>query len=346
MLNRLLFILALAFTSPSFATVILMYHHVAEDTPKSTSVTPAQFAEQMQYIKDQKFDVIPLSKFVQSHKQGIELADNTMVITFDDGYQDIADNAAPILEQHGFPYTLFVSIAPIESKRKSMMDWQTLNQLAKQGAEIANHSYQHDHLVHQVNNDPDWLAKTLADIEKTETLIKQNTGQNHKILAYPYGEYNLELTEALAQRGYAALGQHSGAAGLSSDLQALPRFPVAGPFANLNSLKVKMHSLPMPITGLKGHQMQLTVEQTRPLLSVSLDPKDLQIKQLRCFISGQGQQQVNWVDNRSFTIQAEKELPPGRSRYNCTAPSLTKGRYYWFSQAWLRPKANGQYPEG
>lgn len=346
-LNRVLWLIGLlvAFISTAQAAVILQYHHVSETSPAVTSVTPAQFKQQMQYLHDQHFNVVPLQQVIDAIKAGEDLPANSVAITFDDGYRSIADNAAPVLQQYGYPYTLFVAVEPIEKGFGEMMDWQQLKQLAANGATIANHSWGHEHLIRRLDNESEqqWLARIKDNLQRTETTILQHTGQSVKTLAYPYGEYNTALQQLLQQMGYSALGQQSGAAGLYSPLTAIPRFPVAGAYADMDSLKVKLHSLNMPVLSQTPSNPELSVSQTQPELRVKLDTKDIRTKELACFIQGQGKQLPTWVDSDTFVIRAVKPLPAGRSRYNCTAPSKIKSGYYWFSQAWVRPQADGQW---
>lgn len=323
---------------PKNGAVILQYHHVSNDTPKSTSVTPEQFTEQMTYLAENNFNVIPLSEVIESIKNNQALPKKSIAITFDDGYKDIAQNAHPILKSFGFPYTLFVAVQPIKHKYGDMMSWEQLIELSKDGAEIANHSWNHEHLADRNANETKaaWLKRTEENILKTENAIKEATGQNLKILAYPYGEYNQDIQELLIKHGFTAVGQQSGAAGVYSELTALPRFPVAGPYADLASLKVKMHSLNMPVLRQNITDPELKEGNWRPELKIKLDISDIYPHQMMCFIQGQGAKQPLWTSKDEFSIQADLDLPVGRSRYNCTVPSKSKGSYYWFSQAWVR----------
>lgn len=344
--KRMLAVLALSVpASLAQAAVILQYHHVSETTPAVTSVSPAQFQQQMAYLQLQNFHVVPLQQLIDAIKANRALPAKTVAITFDDGYRSIAENAAPILEKYGYPYTLFVAIEPIERGFGEMMDWQQLKHLSQHGATIANHSWGHEHLIRRLNNESrtDWLARIKANIERTEAAIKQHVGQNVKTLAYPYGEYNSDLQQLLSELGYAALGQQSGAAGPYSQLTAIPRFPVAGAYANMDSLKVKLASLHMPVLKQTPTNPQLGADENQPELKVTLDISDIRKSALACFIQGQGKQLPQWQDANTFTIRAQKPLPAGRSRYNCTAPSKSQSGYYWFSQAWVRPQADGSW---
>ncbi|QIZ78396.1 polysaccharide deacetylase family protein [Ferrimonas lipolytica] len=335
----------LQFSSLAQAVVILQYHHVSETTPETTSVTPAQFTEQMTYLADHGFTVVPLQLALNAIAEKRPLAEKSVVISFDDGYQNVADNAHPLLRQLGFPYTVFINVKAVEQQRRNVMSWQTLRQLANEGATIANHSFQHDHLIRlQVDEDlASWQVRVQQDIENSQNKIVEEIGHNVKVLAYPYGEFNPPLRELLTSMGYAGLGQHSGAAGPYSDITALPRYPVAGPYADINTLKVKMHSLNMPVLALDGAGSQL-LNRAQPSLTVTLDSSDVRTQELMCYIQGQGAKVPTWLDDSTFTIQADMPLPVGRSRYNCTAPSKSKNGYYWFSQPWIQANSDGSWP--
>ncbi len=349
MMNRMM-ALALALTlgglmAPAQAVVILQYHHVSENTPTSTSVSPAQFAQQMAYLAEQQFDVVPLETALTAIRAGEDLPPKTLVITFDDGYRNIAENAHPILRRHGFPYTVFVNLAPIEQGRSNMMDWATLGAIAAEGATIANHGYAHEHMIRldPGESQAQWAGRMRDSIERTEAAIAAEVGHNLKVLAYPYGEYNQALRALLDEMGYVGIGQHSGAAGPYSSLTALPRYPVAGPYADMDSLRVKMHSLNMPVAAIDGEESEL-VDRRRPSLTVRLEGDDVRTRELMCFIQGQGAKTPTWLDDHTFTIQADLPLPAGRSRYNCTAPSRSQSGYYWFSQPWIQANPDGSWP--
>lgn len=346
MIKTLLIGLLLLACTSAQAAVILQYHHVSATTPASTSVTSEQFREQMQYLHDHQFNVLPLSDIVNAIKSQQTLPAKTVAITFDDGYRSIATTAHPILKEYGFPYTLFVSVEPIKRKYGNMMTWDELVALSKDGAEIANHSWGHEHLIRRLPQETQaqWIKRIEQNIDQTEAAIAEATGQNLKMLAYPYGEYNADIEAMLAKKGYVALGQQSGAAGIYSSLTALPRFPVAGVYANLDTLKVKLNSLNMPVINQNTNDPELT-KNWRPKLIVTLDMTDIYPHQMMCFIQGQGAQKPLWLGKNQFSIQAETDLPAGRSRYNCTAPSKTKSGYYWFSQAWVRPFDDGSWPK-
>ncbi|GAA6183905.1 polysaccharide deacetylase family protein [Aliiglaciecola sp. NS0011-25] len=319
--------------------VVLLYHHVSTDTPASTSISPEKFSEHMAYLQ-KNHNVIALQTLIESIQNDLPLPENAVAITFDDGYQNIADNAHPILLKYGFPYTIFIS-PDLIGKQNHQLDWPQIAKMSKQGVSFANHTRIHKHLLID-NQQPDWLDKTIENIEQAEQSIKHHAGFDLKYVAYPYGEYNQALSQALVKKGFIGFGQQSGAISKNSDFGALPRFPAAGIYANLETLKVKMNSLDMPIISKSRAEPQLSLSERTPSQTIKVKLDDMHTSQLSCYFGGQPID-VKWQDN-SFTYAIEKPLPKGRSRVNCTAPSITySGKYYWFSQPWFVPDENGNW---
>ncbi len=88
-----------------------------------------------------------------------------------------------------------------------------------------------------------WLERRRDGLLAAEAAIERETGQSHRYLAYPYGEYNLAIKEMLEEEGFVGLAQNSGAAGYHSDFLAVPRYPLASIYANLDTASTKLESL-------------------------------------------------------------------------------------------------------
>jgi len=326
---------------PNTNAVILLYHHVSEDTPPSTSISPDKFAEHMQYLAD-SHTVIPLKELVENLKNKRSLPKNSVAITFDDGYLNIAQNAHPILRKHGFEYTIFIN-PPQIGVIPQQLDWPLIKRLMAEGVSFANHTSYHNHLL-TGSDKADWLQNTLEDIALAEAELLQQTGNSFKYLAYPYGEFNQRLQRAIGERDYIGFGQQSGAVASYSDFTALPRVPAAGIYANIKTLKVKLNSFAMPIVDKRIKDPHLTYEARRPEQTLTVDLTDIHPNQLACFRSGKPIELIR--NGNQFTMPITEDLPIGRSRINCTAPSKTlPERFYWYSQPWFVPDHEGNWPE-
>ena len=346
MLQYLTLLFVLLFSSKSFATVILQYHHVSETTPASTSIDPSQFEAHLQYLKDNNFTVIPLPELIEAIKKQRPLKDKTVVITFDDAYLDILENGKPLLDKFGYPYTLFVNPGIINQGLKSYLTWEQINAMADDGMTVANHGYYHDSIARKPNeiSESDWIKQQGEDLIKAEQIIKEKTGQNWRFYAYPYGEFTPKFQLWLEKNDFVAFSQQSGAVGLNTDLTAIPRFPASKPYDKLSSLRDKLNSLPFSLN-LIGEQAQ-TIFNYKEATSVTFDivVDDFYPNQLNCYVSGIGKQKVTWLDDTSFSLTFSKPLQPGRVRANCTAASISHpGRYYWYSKPWFVLNKDGSW---
>ena len=312
---------------------ILVYHHVATDTPASTSVSPEQFAQHLDALIAGPFEVVNLAWALETIQAGQPLPDHAVAITFDDGYANIFDNALPLLYARNLPFTVFVTTDPIDRHFGDMMDWDMLRTLKTQGGTVANHSVDHDYFIRHASLDGEWLAKTYQNIETAQTRLEAELGDVPRWFAYPYGEYNNRLKALLQKNGWIAFGQQSGGVAQFSDFQALPRFSAGGSYADWASLSVKLLSKPLPAayTELPDPIPLLNPPELRVRLLEPLPGDQL----LNCFVNGTWQA-AKTLNARNFSLQPRLPLPPGRSRYNCTY-GLPDGSHYWFSHQWLLP---------
>lgn len=311
--------------------VILQYHHVSPSTPAATSTTPSLFQAQMEMIEKLGLEVVPLDQGTQAALAG-ELDDRQQVaITFDDAYESVWDTAAPILEEFGYPFTVFVNTNAVGTG--DVMSWDQLAEWADDPQVlIANHSHDHGHLPQKPGeSDEAWQARIQTSLDKAQEILQEKLGTSPPLFAYPYGEFGDKLEQAIADRDWYGYGQQSGPVGASSSATRLPRFPMATAYGQLDSLENKLRSRALPVdasqlpSGVMG--------ENPPTLELSL-PDQLSPQRLTCFASGQGRIDVNTAGTQQVEIQADNSFQSRRFRYNCTYP-MGGGRFYWLSHQWV-----------
>ena len=92
-----------------YAVPIIMYHHVKYSEKRDpNSVTPENFAWQMEFIKKNGYQVISLDELIEGIKTGRSFSRKSVVITFDDGYEDNYLYAFPTLKKLGITATMFI----------------------------------------------------------------------------------------------------------------------------------------------------------------------------------------------------------------------------------------------
>jgi peptidoglycan/xylan/chitin deacetylase (PgdA/CDA1 family) len=201
------------------SAVILLYHHFGARGCPSTNTTLKQLDEQIRYLQEHHFNVLPVPEIIDRLKRGDSLPNKTIGITIDDGYKSVYTKAWPRFKTAGFPFTIFVSTDGVDHHYGAFMTWAQIRELSKNGVTIGNHTATHGHLT---------LKSALAaekDIQKAQNRLSQELNIKPTLFAYPYGERNKSLRATVIKLGFdAAFLQSTGPFNASSDFFALHRF--------------------------------------------------------------------------------------------------------------------------
>ncbi len=109
---------------------ILAYHRILESAepsgfafdPGLISASASAFDVQMGLLK-RHYQPTSLAQVLAMVEEGRPLPARSVVVTFDDGYEDNHRIALPILQKHGVPATFFVSTAHIDTGKPYAYDW-------------------------------------------------------------------------------------------------------------------------------------------------------------------------------------------------------------------------------
>jgi peptidoglycan/xylan/chitin deacetylase (PgdA/CDA1 family) len=322
--------------------VILQYHHVSTETPRSTSVSPQELEQHMAYLAEYH-TVISLETAVNGLTSKTPFPKGAVVITFDDGYKNILDNGHPILTKYGFEYTIFINPAQIDTL-SSHLSWEEVKKMSNEGVTFANHTQDHLHLLDRYPKESkaDWLARIEQNINAAEESLSQQLGYSKKWLAYPYGEFDVDIKAMLKEMGYIGLGQHSGGVGELSNMQSLPRYPAAGRFASLDTLLTKINSLAMPVTQVVPLRYVMAIGEVIGEIKVDVLLNDISFNRIACYFGGDPLPITK--TEKGFSINIDSPFYAGRTRVNCTAPSVQQSdRFYWYSIPFFTPQKDGTY---
>ncbi len=172
---------------------ILMYHRVQPyATGSEYVVTTEQFKRQVQWLQEQGYQTITVADLVEAIRVGKYLPHKPIILTFDDGYRDVYQNAYPILQQAGYTGTMYL----IE---KSLNDGGNLNdaiiqELSEAGWEFGNHSATHAYLP---------TSKDMDDeVCDSRTRLIEKYGLPFDSFAYPYAAKDEKSIQAVIDCGY------------------------------------------------------------------------------------------------------------------------------------------------
>jgi peptidoglycan/xylan/chitin deacetylase (PgdA/CDA1 family) len=195
--------------SDQVATVpILLYHSIPDQNPSSDRylVSLEHFEEQMKLLKDYGYSTISIEQLVNHIRKGYSLPARPVVITFDDGYQNIYNNAYPVMGRFGFTGTVYIVANRLKSE--GFLNAEQLQELLDQGWEVGSHGMTHTELTQNHG---------LVRNEILQSRLDLNEALGIKVFsfAYPFGSLDWYISNKVLDYGYFAavgvgnLSQHS-----------------------------------------------------------------------------------------------------------------------------------------
>jgi len=175
---------------------ILLYHHVLEGKATNQySVSFRDFQEQLSYLKDNEYHTISLLQLVQAITVGADLPEKSVILTFDDGNENVYLNAFPLMKNYGFTGVVYIIANRINAE--GFLSVEQIKELLSSGWEIGSHGMNHVDLV----KNPQALRDEIGTSKKK---IEDSLEIKVTSFAYPYGEA-LNLTKDwVKQIGYLA----------------------------------------------------------------------------------------------------------------------------------------------
>lgn len=202
-------------------SAILTYHSL-DDSGSAISVAPRTFRDHMNWLADSGIPVVPLER--------VRETPGAVALTFDDGFRNFLDCAAPALQDKNFPCTVFaVSSFCGESNRwpsqparpwvpvLPLMSWGQLREAAQAGVTIGSHTATH----------PPMASLSATEVEhelrSSQSAIEDCIGKPVTAFAYPYGESTPAVREAVRRRFKVGCGVKLDFVSRGSDQVDLPR---------------------------------------------------------------------------------------------------------------------------
>lgn len=184
---------------------ILMYHDINPFKKDLYTVSPSQFASQMEFLYINGYSPIFPSQL--ENMEFIKNIKKPIIITFDDAYASILEYGFPYLEYYNFKFVINVigeyvgKYINFENFNRPVLSWDELNYLLDSGlCEIGYHGYS----IHIHN----WINKIdLSSFEKDidifyEKIRKYLNIDRIDILAFPYGQYREIFIKSAVKKGF------------------------------------------------------------------------------------------------------------------------------------------------
>jgi peptidoglycan/xylan/chitin deacetylase (PgdA/CDA1 family) len=171
---------------------VLCFHRVTDSIPEDgITISTSRFRWIVVELKHQ-YRVISMSQLISELEAQTNFERRTVVITFDDGYLDNHDSAAPLLSEMGLSATFFVAAGLIGTKtelpsddhvkgRVAWMEWNHIKELQTRGFEIGSHTLSHCDLS-KISGE-----EARREIFDSRSLLEDKLGSTVVMFAYPGG---------------------------------------------------------------------------------------------------------------------------------------------------------------
>jgi peptidoglycan/xylan/chitin deacetylase (PgdA/CDA1 family) len=213
---------------------ILMYHAIGEpgEAPARFVLPVDAFERQLAWFRRLRFNVVRLEDAVRRLLAKEPLPRRAVALTFDDGTQDLATLAHPLLQRYELPATAFVVTGAMGGtvtwtdqpglSGRRVLTWEEASALEPL-VSLEPHTRTHPSL-------PTLDDERLRDeIGGSRTVLEACTGHSHELFAYPYGHFDERVAGAVQAAGYAAsVTMIPGSNTASLEPFALRRHEVAG----------------------------------------------------------------------------------------------------------------------
>uniref|UniRef100_UPI0009EB1073 stalk domain-containing protein n=1 Tax=Tepidibacillus infernus TaxID=1806172 RepID=UPI0009EB1073 len=199
---------------------VIMYHHIDSNFKSSATITPELFQSQIEYLVEQGYNFISMQQFEDFlyNKESIPI--NSVLITFDDGYESYYNYAYQILKKYNIPSTNFVIGEWIDKPNGlPRLTSEEMLELSKDPlADLQSHSYglhrktSEDHpkpflttklsIDQYIESQSDYEKRIQDDLELNREVIENITNKHVYAFAYPFGAYNQDSVSTLKKVGY------------------------------------------------------------------------------------------------------------------------------------------------
>jgi peptidoglycan/xylan/chitin deacetylase (PgdA/CDA1 family) len=232
---------------------ILFYHRVA-DAPDELAVPTRRFREQMDFLASAGYRVVDVVQAAALLAEG-DAVERTIGLSFDDGYLDLAENALPVLSEHGFRATVFVATGVTDGRasfawyrrQPPLLTWDDIVELDGGTFEFEAHTETHPNLL-DVDDE-----RAAAEIVGSKAELESRLGRPVTAFSYPAGLFGPRERRLVIAAGYdVAVSCEPGVNLPSTDRFALRRRQIDSR-DRLLDFRAKVgggHDTPLPLRGV------------------------------------------------------------------------------------------------
>ncbi len=236
--------------SPLIAT--LSYHKIGNHRPDGwptwNYTGTDEFSSQLEWFQQRGWEFLSASEFLSALSGQGALPGKGVLITFDDAYESLLENALPVLNRFSAPGVVFVPTQFVGSTNffdngveplEPIACWKTLAALEEGGMTVESHGCSHRGFS---SLSP---LEIQQELEFSKEAIRKNLGKDSRMFAFPYGDFGadrVEVDSAICRAGYDVAFLYGGGAfelAQKPEPLFLPRLAM-GPGVNLDEMLLEV----------------------------------------------------------------------------------------------------------
>lgn len=205
----------------------ILTFHALDDRASVISFSPRVFRRAMARLHESGYQTLSLLEAVDCLRRGTPFPKRSLVITFDDGYQTVYDEAFPVLQRYGMSATVFLTVGERGTAKpagrlpslngRSLLAWRQVREMQRYGFDFGAHTLTHPDLTRLS------LDRVEAEICDSKAIIANALGAPVACFAYPYGRYDHRSGEIVRRHFACACSDRLGLITAGSDPYAFER---------------------------------------------------------------------------------------------------------------------------
>ena len=205
----------------------ILTFHAIDDRPSVTSFSPRVFRHGIARLHENGYKTLRLAEVVNYLKEGKPFPDRSIVITFDDGYRSVFDEAFPVLQQYNMTATVFLTVGEKSNSelngrlpslgKRQMLCWKEIMEMHQYGIDFGAHTLTHPDLTRLP------FEHAQSEILDSKAIIEDTLSAPVSCFAYPFGRYDERILEIVKKHFSYACSDRLGLVSSGSNIYALER---------------------------------------------------------------------------------------------------------------------------
>lgn len=191
---------------------IIGLHAIEDHIGEPIELYTKHFDELCRVLKEYGCETITFTDLLKYIDYGKALPEKPVIITSDDGFQDVYTNGFPILKKYGYKMTVFLvtgAIGDSDADRKTnryfnqrasvvrpILIWPEIIEMNKYGCEFLSHTVNHIRLG--LSSDEQFLY----ELVQSKDDIESHLGNEVLFFAWPYDNHSFSKWHLIADAGY------------------------------------------------------------------------------------------------------------------------------------------------